>query len=316
MSQNNITINYIGVDVAKKSLASAGVGRTQELSNDIKGHRRFLSLLAKSAQPVHVILEASGGYEQALVRFLHEAKIAVSVLEPSRVRAFAQAKGLRAKTDPIDANVLRAFGQAIQPKATLPPSQEQLRLAELVTRRTQLIESEVAESNRSAHYLDPMLRRQAGFYLRLLRRQIQQCEQAIVELIEADQQMRQRFERLQQISGVGATTAATLLADMPELGSLRDETAAALAGVAPYNADSGPVRGIRYIRGGRASVRRALYMAALSAVRHDPILKRFYQRLRNAGKKPLVALVAAMRKLIILLNRILKNPSFTLRSAS
>jgi transposase len=316
MSQTNITINYVGVDVAKKSLALNGVGSTQELPNEAKGHRRFLKLLAKSALPVHVILEASGGYEQALVRLLHEAKIAVSVVEPSRVRSFARAKGLRAKTDPIDASVLRAFGQAIEPKPTLAPSQEQLRLGELVTRRAQLIESEVAESNRSAHYLDPLLRRQAEVHLRLLGRQIQQCEKAITQLIKADPCLQPRFERLQQVSGVGATTAATLLADMPELGTLKDESAAALAGVAPYNQDSGPVRGVRYIRGGRASVRRALYMAALSAVRHDVVFQRFYQRLCLAGKKPLVALVAVMRKLIILLNRMLKNPHFILQSAS
>src|SRR5436190_5854066 len=128
MSQNNITTNYIGVDVAKKSLDLSGLGRSEELPNDAKGHRRFLSLLAKSSQPVHVILEASGGYEQALVRQLHEAKIAVSVLEPSRVRAFAQAKGLRAKTDPIDARVLRAVGQAIQPPPHVAPSERERRL--------------------------------------------------------------------------------------------------------------------------------------------------------------------------------------------
>ena len=286
MSQNNITTNYIGVDVAKKSLDLSGLGRSEELPNDAKGHRRFLSLLAKSAQPVHVILEASGGYEQALVRLLHEAKVAVSVLEPSRVRGFAQAKGLRAKTDSIDASVLRAFGEAIRPQPSLAPRPEQLRLAELVTRRAQLIESEVAESNRSAHYLDPILRRQAGVYLRLLARQIQQCEKVIAQLIEANQSLRQRSQRLQQVCGVGSITAATLLADMPELGSLRDESAAALAGVAPYNNDSGPVRGIRCIRGGRASVRRALYMAALSAVRYDAVLKRFYQRLLQSDTLP------------------------------
>lgn len=316
MSQNNNTINYVGVDVAKKSLAFDGVGSCRELPNEAKGHRHILQLLAKSTQPVHVILEASGGYEQALVRLLHEAKIPVSIVEPFRVRSFARAKGLRAKTDPIDASVLRVFGEAIRPQPSLPPRSEQLRLAELVTRRTQLIDSEVAESNRSAHYLDPLIRRQARTYLRFLRRQIEQCESAIAQLIEKDQSMQQHSARLQQVPGVGAITAATLLADMPELGSLRDETAAALAGVAPYNDDSGPFRGMRRIRGGRASVRRALYMAALSAVRHDPVLKRFYQRLRGAGKKPLVALVAAMRKLIILLNRLLKNPNFTLQSHS
>ena len=313
MSQNNNTINYVGVDVAKKSLELDGVGCRRELANDANGHRRLLQLLAKSAQPVHVILEASGGYEQALVRLLHEAKIPVSIVEPFRVRSFARAKGLRAKTDPIDAKVLRIFGEAIRPQPSLAPRSEQLRLAELVTRRAQLIDSEVAESNRSAHYLDPLLRRQARTYLRFLRGQIEQCERAIAGLIEKDPSMQQHSARLQQVPGVGTITAATLLADMPELGTLSDETAAALAGVAPYNNDSGPFRGMRRIRGGRASVRRALYMASLSAVRHDPVLKCFYQRLRGAGKKPLVALVAVMRKLIILLNRLLKTPSFTLQ---
>ena len=313
MSQNNNTTNYIGVDVAKQTLALAGVGRSQELPNNAQGHRRFIGVLSKSAQPLQVILEASGGYEQALVRALHEANIPVSVVEPFRVRSFARAKGLRAKTDPIDASVLRAFGQAIQPQPSLPPQPQQLRLGELVTRRAQLIDSEVAESNRSAHYLDPLLRRQSRAYLRLLRRQIEQCENAIAQLIKNDQSMQERSARLQQVPGVGAITAATLLADMAELGTISDQSAAALVGVAPYNDDSGPLRGIRRIRGGRASVRRALYMASLSAVRHDPILKSFCQRLRSAGKKPLVALVAVMRKLIILLNRLLKNPNFTLQ---
>jgi transposase len=318
MSQNNNTkaTIYVGVDVAKQSLEVAPPGRSQQLSNDATGHRRFVSGLGKYPEPVQVILEASGGYERALVRALHEANIPVSVLEPSRVRAFAQAKGLRAKTDPIDASVLREFGQTLHPQPSLPPTKEQLRLAELVSRRSQLIDSQVAESNRSAHYLDPLLRRQAAAYLRLLHRQIQQCAQAIAELIEQDESMRERAERVQQVPGVGALTAATLLADIPELGSVRDESVAALAGVAPYNNDSGPLRGIRRIRGGRASVRRALYMAALSAVRHDPIFQRLYQRLLLRGKPKLVALVAVMRKLIILLNRLLKNPNFTLQHAA
>jgi transposase len=318
MSQTNPTKTtiYVGVDVAKRSLALTGIGRCRELANDGKGHRRLLSLLGKSAHPVHVILEASGGYEQALVRTLHEHRIALSVLEPSRVRGFAQAQGLRAKTDPIDAEVLRAFGEAIRPQPTLAPCQEQVRLVELVTRRTQLIESQVAESNRSAHYLDPLLRRQAAAYRRFLVRQIQQCEKAIAQLMAQDESLQQRAERLQQVKGVGAVTAATLLAHMPELGHVRDESAAALAGVAPYNYDSGPLRGLRRIRGGRASVRRALYMAAISAVRFDPIRQRFYQRLIGAGKKPLVALTAVMRKLIILLNRLLKNPNLVLQSVT
>ena len=316
MSQTNKNIIYAGIDVAKRTLVLDGPGGGCQVANEPSGHGKVVKLFGKSIEPVHVIVEASGGYEQALVRSLHEAQVRVSVVEPGRVRAFARAKGLRAKTDPIDAGVLRAFGQAIEPEPTLPLSQEQLRLGELVTRRSQLIDSLVAESNRSAHYRDPLLSRQANAYRRLLQRQIEQCEKTITELIAADPIMQQRSHRLQQVKGVGAVTAAILLADMPELGSLRDETAAALAGVAPYNDDSGPIRGIRRIRGGRASVRRALYMAALSALRHDPVFQRFYQRLRSVGKKPLVALVAVMRKLIILLNRLLKNPALVLRHAT
>jgi len=317
MSQNNITTTiYVGVDVAKESLVLDWANGRDELSNDAKGHRRLIGLLAKRAEQVQVVLEASGGYERELVRVLHEAKIVVSVLEPSRIRAFARAKGLRAKTDPIDAGVLRAFGEAIQPRPSLPPPPEQVRLGELILRRAQLIDSLVAESNRSAHYRDPLVRRQATLYLRLVRRQIEQCEEAISQLIANTESMQRRAQRLQQVPGVGAITAATLLAEMPELGTLRDETAAALAGVAPYNDDSGPARGVRRIRGGRACVRRALYMAALSAVRHDRIFQQLYQRLRTAGKKPLVALVAVMRKLIVLLNRMLKNPNFVLQCTS
>ena len=315
MSQTNRSI-YAGIDVAKSTLALDWPEGRQQFSNESKAHRELVKLLGKSAFALHVIVEASGGYERALVRALHQAHLHVSVVEPGRIRAFARAKGLRAKTDPIDASVLRAFGEAIRPEPTLPASEEQLRLAELVTRRSQLIDSLVAETNRSAHYRDGLVRRQATAYQRLLQRQIDQCEQAIAELITADRAMQQRSQRLQQVKGVGTITAAILLADMPELGSLRDHAAAALAGVAPYNDDSGPVRGIRRIRGGRASVRRALYMAALSTIRHDPLLKRFYQRLRASGKKPLVALVAVMRKLIVLLNRLLKNPTLVLQHAT
>jgi transposase len=313
MSENNPSIIYAGLDVAKDSLALDFQGRLHDLSNDAKGHARLLRILGGVLQ-VQVILEATGGYEQGAVRALHGAGLALSVLEPSRVRAFARAMGLRAKSDPIDAGVLRAFGEAIAPLATPAPKAAQQRLAELVTRRRQLLESRTAESNRSAHYLEALARRQAAAVLRLLRRQIAQCEEAIAALICADAVLAARAARLQQVPGVGAITASTLLAEMPELGTLRDASAAALAGLAPYNRDSGPFAGTRRIAGGRAPVRCALHMAALSAARHDPILKAFHQRLLAAGKKKMVALTAVMRKLIILLNRLLKNPHFQLQS--
>jgi transposase len=312
MSQNNLPIIYAGVDVAKDSLALDFQGGALALSNDVSGHARLLRHLSKAAHPVQVILEATGGYEQGVVRVLHGAGIAFSVVEPARVRAFARAKGLRAKSDPIDAAVLRAFGQALQPRSTPVPTAQEERLSELLGRRRQLLDFVVAESNRAAHYQDPLLRRQSAALLRTLRRQIAQCDQAIQTLVATEETLCARATRLQEVPGVGALTAATLLAEMPELGSLRDESAAALAGLAPYIRQSGPWAGTRHIAGGRKVVRNALYMAALSAARFDPILKQFYRRLLKTGKKKKVALTAVMRKLIVLLNRLLKNPNFQL----
>lgn len=315
MSQNNQPIIYVGLDVAKDSLALDFQGSAHALANDAKGHARLLRILA-GAQNVHVVLEATGGYEQPAVRALHAAGIALSVVEPGRVRAFARALGQRAKTDPIDAAVLSAFGRAVAPAPTTAPSAAQQRLGELVLRRRQLVEFVVAESNRSAHYTDKLPRRQAAALLRTLRAQIAACDKAIAAQIAKEQTMQARATRLQEVAGVGAVTAATLLGEMPELGTLSEAGAAALAGVAPYNCDSGPFAGTRRIRGGRAPVRCGLYMAAMSAVQHDPILKAFHQRLLEAGKKPMVALTAAMRKLIVLLNRLLKNPHFKLQAAA
>jgi transposase len=314
MSQNNHSIIYAGLDVAKDSLVLDFQGRTHTLPNNPQGQASLVRLLGTRPN-IHVVLEATGGYEQAAARAMHVAGILLSIVEPSRVRAFARAKGLRAKTDPIDAEVLRVFGQAIAPAVTPAPTEFQQRLGEWVGRRRQLVEFLVAETNRCAHYLQAPVRQQAAALLRSLRAQIARCDKAIAALIAQDQPMAARAARLQQVPGVGAVTAATLLAEMPELGSLRDEGAAALAGLAPYNRDSGPWAGSRRIAGGRAPVRCALYMAALSAARHDPILKAFRQRLLDAGKKKMVALTAVMRKLIVLLNRLLKNPNFQLRTA-
>jgi transposase len=314
MSQNNLPTVYAGVDVAKASLAFHFQGRSYCLANDPKGIARLLCILGKASSPVHVVLEATGGYEQPLVRSLHNAGIALSVVEPARVRAFARAKGLRAKTDPIDAAALQAFGEAIAPAPTTAPSACQQRLGALVLRRRQLLDYVVMEANRCAHYCEALTRRQAAALLKALRNQISQCDQAIAAVIAEDETLAAKAARLQEVPGVGAVTATTLLAEMPELGTLRDEGAAALAGLAPFNRDSGPYAGSRRIAGGRATVRCALHMAALAATRHDPILKAFYQRLLAAGKKKMVALVAVMRKLIILLNRLLKYPAFTLAS--
>ena len=320
MSQNNITtaIIYTGIDIAKATLELNLGDAIHNFANEAKDHARILKLLAapeKAAGPgtkVHVILEATGGYEAVLVRALHGAGVLVSVIQPSRVRHFAYAKNQRAKTDPIDARILTAFGQAIRPAPSAPPSAAQTHLSELVGRRAQLVETRIAETNRAAHYTDKVLCRQSKQLLALLERQVSECEKVIAGQIAADKTMKARAERMQQVPGVGPIVAAVLQAGMPELGSLNDCEAAALAGLAPYNCDSGPRKGTRRIWGGRAPVRCALYMAGMRAIRHDPILRAFYIKLCAAGKKPMVALTAVMRKLIVLLNHMLKNPQFKL----
>lgn len=313
MSQNNTSILYVGLDVAKASLQLDLAGQPHALTNDAPGHARLRQLLR--AQPTaHVVCEATGGYEQPVVRALQAAAVPVSVVEAGRVRHFARAQGRRAKTDQLDAPVLSDYGRVFQPAPTPAPTAQQARLAELSQRRLQLMATRTAETNRAEHYVDKFCVRQARQLRRLLDQQIEACDEAITELIAADEKLQARAARLDAIPGVGAVTAATVLAELPELGRLSDAAAAALAGVAPYNRDSGTVTGARHIAGGRSAVRCALYMAALSAVKYDAILKAFYLKLRTAGKKPKVALVACMRKLVVLMNRLLKNPNFQLAS--
>lgn len=321
MSQNNFTIIYAGLDVAKATLQLSLCGVSYSLPNTLAGHTRILRLLgeAQGALPgcrVQVILEATGGYEAAVVSALHTADQPLSVIQPARARHFARAQAAHAKTDPIDAAVLAAFGEAIRPTPTTRPNAAQSRLLALVSRRAQLVETSVAERNRSDHYTDKLLRQQSRQHVALLARQLAQCERAIAAQLATDAAMQARAARVQEVPGVGPIVAAVLQAHLPELGTVADGEASALAGLAPYNRDSGTAKGIRYIRGGRVQVRCALYMAALSAIRHDPILQQFYQHLRSAGKVKMVALTAVMRKLIVLLNRLLKNPNFKLQTLS
>ena len=311
MSQTNSNIIYAGLDIAKASLELHLAGQSYPLTNDAKGHRRMVQLL-RVRPGAHVICEATGGYERPSLRALQAAQIPATLTEAGRVRKFAQVVGRRAKTDPIDARVLAEFGRTLQPEPTPAPDPAHEQLRQITSRRQQLIDTLLAEKNRAAHYEDPFSAKQSKALTRLLEKQIAECDKAILQHLERHPALAAKAARLDAIPGVGPTTAAVILAQMPELGTLSKGAAAALAGVAPYNRDSGKHSGTRSISGGRAAVRTALYMAALSAVRHDRILKDFYLSLRAKGKKPKVALVACMRKLIILMNHLLKNPNFTL----
>jgi transposase len=303
---------YIGVDVAKVSLALQLPDQAWSLDNTAEGYAALLTRLRTLAGPAHVVCEATGGYERALVCALHQAGVAVTVLNPRHVRDFARARGLLAKTDGIDARMLADYGAKLHPRADPAPAPGERAFAELVKARQDLISLLNAEASHREHTTLPALRKLADARQRQLEKQLAQLDALLDTYVAADAKLSAKATRLSAVSGVGRVTVLTVLALMPELGSIDDPRAAALAGVAPINHDSGQYRGQRHIAGGRSAVRRVLYMAALSASQHNPILGAIYQRHRQNGKPHKVALTALMRKLIVLLNRLLRNPDFVL----
>ena len=308
MSPNTTTTIYAGLDISKLNLQLHLAGRFYDLPNSAAGHRRLLKLLAAAAA-VHVVCEATGGYERDPVQALQQAGLTVSVINPARVRHFARAQGQRAKTDRIDAALLSAYGQALHPQPTPARSAVQQQLQELIRRRGQLLDMLVAQRQQTQILTLPALCRQAKSLLRRLEADLAQIQKELTQLRHQTDLLDQRANKLQAITGVGAITALSVLAELPELGTLNRGQAAALAGLAPHPRESGSWQGRRTIGGGRPAVRRALYMAALVAAHSNAQLKIFYQRLRATGKPAKVALTAVMRKLIVLMNQILKNPT-------
>lgn len=308
-----MTTIYTGLDIAKLNLQLELAGRPYDLPNTAAGHRRLGQLLAKHPG-AQVICEATGGYERDVVAALQAAQVPVSVLNPGWVRNFARAQGQAAKTDRIDAAMLTAYGQKFAPKPTAPRTEQEQQLTELVRRRTQVVELLVSQRQQAEGLRVPGVRRQAQNLVRRLERDLAQLENQLKALQQQAPTLQARAQKLEAITGVGMITAVSVLAELPELGTLNRQQAAALAGLAPHPRDSGKWRGQRRISGGRAPVRRALYMAALVAARSNHILKAFYQRLRAAGKPAKVALTAVMRKLIVLMNHTLKHPHFVLQN--
>lgn len=306
-------IQYVGVDVSKLELVAdlSAEAKPRAFPNDAAGQAALLAALPAQA---HGVCESTGGYQRPLVRALQRAGVPVSVVLPGRVRAFARARGLRAKTDPIDARLLSAFGQALALAAPPPPpSAAQDELQQLLRARRALIVQLNAEASQVDHCALEFLQAQAAERRALLERQVREIEQRLRALIAADPVWRQRAARVQEVDGIGEVSAWTVLAELPELGRLDKGQGAALLGVAPDPDDSGPRHGRRHISGGRSSARKVLYMAALTASQRNPVLAPFYHRLVEERHKPkLVALTAVMRKLVELLNRLLADPDFKL----
>ena len=297
---------YLGVDIAKSYLDGAIENEKRRFSNDAIGHRQLIEWIKQMPAKVQVICEPSGGYERRLVQALARAQIKVSLVQANRVRQFARAAGILAKTDRIDAEVLCEFGKVMQPQTVTAATLEQEHLRELESQRRHLTRLLVMEQNRGARVSDASVVKLNRSLINQIKKQIEKLDLLIKEHIEQSPRLSAKAEKLTSIKGVGLRTAALLLAQMPELGQLNRREVAALVGVAPFNRDSGKMRGKRAIYGGRRPVRHGLYMAALVAARHNPILRQFYLRLRAAGKPAKVALTATMRKLLIVLNSSLK----------
>jgi transposase len=277
------------------------------VTNDAAGRKALVKRLSQIAGLVQVICEASGGYERGLIQALQGGGIKVSLVQATRVRQYARASGVLAKTDSIDAQLLCRFGQAIRPQASATRQPHQEKLREMESQRRRLSRLLVAEQNRRAQLTDKTLLRLNKALLTQIQKQIAQIDLLLQQLIAQSPELCAKARQLTALCGVGPRTAALLLAQMPELGELNRRQAAALAGLAPFNRDSGAARGKRAIFGGRRAVRCGLYMAALVASRHNPILAAFYRRLRAAGKPPKLALTATMRKFLIALNSSLKT---------
>jgi len=309
MSQNNTsTLIYLGFDVAKDSL-EADPTRLKALGavdNNPRGHQKLIRAILKAAglanATPHVVVEATGGYERGFVSALLESDIRVSVVMAGRVRSFANAKGLLSKTDKIDAALISRYAESCQPKPKSPPSKSEVELSELCRRRHLLIAARTVQKNQRPALQLPELKMAADELIKLLDAQIKQIDLALEKLRAQDPLHAAKMHVLCAIDGVGSTSAAHTLAAMPELGTLSRNEASALAGLAPYNRDSGKHQGRRFICGGRLLVRQALYMAALSASRCNPVLAPLYQRLIHNGKAHKVAITALMRRLLIYMN--------------
>lgn len=302
------TQGTIGIDVSKARLDVFVLPGEQshEYANDEMGTAALIAELSPLS-PSRVVVEATGGYERVLVAQLKMAGLPVVLVNPRNVRSFAKSLGLLAKTDKIDARVLAQFGQMIQPVVRELPDEQTQELADHLSRRRQLVDMLVAEGVRLKQAHNRAVRLDIDEHIVWLKKRLKSIDGDLRRSVQASDLWRAQDELLGEVPGIGEGTSFTLLACLPELGKLSGKAIAALAGVAPFNRDSGTLRGRRHIWGGRATVRTALYMATLSAMRHNPVIREFYQRLRNNGKAAKVAIIAAARKLLTILNAMVRD---------
>lgn len=297
----------VGVDVSKHHLdwVSGGEGNVARVPNTPAGIRRLTAALRKLDLSL-IVVESTGGYERALVERLDENDLPVVLVNPWRVRRFGEGLGVLAKTDPIDAQVLALYGERARPRRRPLPSPRQRHMADLVSRRRQLIAMIVAEKSR-LDSASPIIKRDIQSLVRILERRVQKLDGRIDVAIADDPETSETRTLLETAPSVGPGVARTLVVDLPELGALGRRKIASLVGVAPYAKDSGRKRGVRRIRGGRTGPRTALYLAAMNGARFNPVLKAFYLRLREAGKPPKLAFIALARKLLTILNAMVRD---------
>ena len=307
-SSTNSIVSFVGIDVSKTkfdaTILPEGAHWTEPY--DAQGIGRLVEQLRVRGDCL-IVLEATGGFERRLAAELLDAGHRVAVVNPRQVRDFARGLGVLAKNDRVDARVLAIYAQHVQPRLLEKPAEKQQELSELVTRRRQLMGLRTAESNRLELCTSKLATKSIRHILDLLRKELTKLDAEIARLIADDEDWRSKSELLQSVPGVGAGTSASLVAELPELGRLNRQQIASLVGVAPFARDSGKFHGQRSIWGGRASVRRSLYMAALTARRFNPVIRAFADRLAAAGKRNKVVLTACMRKLLVILNTMVRN---------
>jgi transposase len=304
---------FIGIDVAKADLfvAREGVTESKSYPNTDRGHRDLMKDLEGDGSPIErIVVEASGGYERRLVTALGSRGLPVVVVNPRQVRDFAKATGQLAKTDKIDAYVLATFGSRVKPDLRPLDTEEQEELRDFLLRHEQLVQMLVAEKSRLLQAQGgsrQTLRKKIKSHIRFLEREIELLDSDLDDTLKQSPLWKENDDILQSAPGVGTQTSRTLLGLVPELGALNAGKIGKLVGLAPFNRDSGKLRGKRHISGGRSRVRAVLYMATLVAARFNPVVKAWYQRLLAAGKPKKVALVACMRKLLVVLNAMIKT---------